>query len=47
MSFAPTEEQKALQKTVRDFLERKSDEPAVRTAMVSELGFDRRRCGTR
>ena len=39
--FVPTDEQQALRKTVRDFLERKSDEAAVRTAMVSELGFDR------
>lgn len=40
-SFAPTDEQQALRKTVRDFLERKSDEAAVRRAMVSEMGFDR------
>ena len=41
MSLALTDEQKALRKTVRDFLERKSDEAAVREAMESELGFDR------
>jgi alkylation response protein AidB-like acyl-CoA dehydrogenase len=42
MSFVTTDEQKALRQTVRSFLERQSDEAAVRTAMVSELGFDRR-----
>jgi alkylation response protein AidB-like acyl-CoA dehydrogenase len=41
MSFVATDEQKALRQTVRSFLESKSDEAAVRTAMISELGFDR------
>ena len=41
MSFVTTDEQKALRQTVRSFLERQSDEAAVRTAMVSESGFDR------
>ena len=41
MSFVTTDEQKALRQTVRSFLESKSDEAAVRAAMVSELGFDR------
>jgi alkylation response protein AidB-like acyl-CoA dehydrogenase len=41
MSFVTTDEQRALQKTVRGFLETKSDEAAVRSAMISELGFDR------
>ncbi|HEX4431140.1 MAG TPA: acyl-CoA dehydrogenase family protein [Frankiaceae bacterium] len=41
MSFVTTDEQKALRQSVRSFLESKSDEAAVRTAMVSELGFDR------
>ncbi len=41
MSFVTTDEQKALRQTVRAFLESKSDEAAVRTAMVSERGFDR------
>ncbi|HEX4016705.1 MAG TPA: acyl-CoA dehydrogenase family protein [Frankiaceae bacterium] len=41
MSFVTTDEQKALRQSVRSFLESKSDEAAVRAAMVSELGFDR------
>jgi len=41
MSFVSTDEQKALRQSVRSFLESKSDESAVRAAMVSELGFDR------
>jgi alkylation response protein AidB-like acyl-CoA dehydrogenase len=41
MSFVTTDEQKALRQTVRAFLESKSDEAAVRTAMISDLGFDR------
>jgi alkylation response protein AidB-like acyl-CoA dehydrogenase len=41
MSFVTTDEQKALRQSVRSFLESKSDEAAVRAAMVSEFGFDR------
>ena len=41
MSFKTTDEQKALRSTLRAFLESKSDETAVRAAMISELGFDR------
>ncbi len=41
MNFRATDEQRALQQTMRGFLEGKSDEAAVRAAMVSEPGFDR------
>ncbi len=41
MSFAVSDEQKALRQSVRGFFESKSDEAAVRAAMVSDLGFDR------
>jgi alkylation response protein AidB-like acyl-CoA dehydrogenase len=41
MSLVATQEQRALQKSLRSLLESKSDESAVRAAMTSELGFDR------
>jgi alkylation response protein AidB-like acyl-CoA dehydrogenase len=41
MSFVTTDEQKALRQSLRSFLESKSDEAAVRAAMISETGFDR------
>jgi alkylation response protein AidB-like acyl-CoA dehydrogenase len=38
--FVFTDEHHELRKTVRAFLEQRSDEKAVRAAMVSELGYD-------
>ncbi len=40
MNFAFTEEQEELRKTVRQFLEAKSSEAAVREQMETEAGFD-------
>ena len=40
MNFAFTEEQEELRKTVRQFLEAKSAEEAVREQMETEVGFD-------
>ena len=40
MNFAFTEEQEELRKTVRQFLEAKSPETAVREQMETEAGFD-------
>ncbi|MFM7045762.1 MAG: acyl-CoA dehydrogenase family protein, partial [Ilumatobacteraceae bacterium] len=41
MNFAFTEEQEELRKTVRQFLDAKSSEEAVREQMETEDGFDR------
>ena len=40
MNFAFTEEQDELRKTVRQFLDAKSPETAVREQMETETGFD-------
>jgi alkylation response protein AidB-like acyl-CoA dehydrogenase len=40
MNFAFTEEQEELRKTVRQFLEAKSPETAVREQMETEAGYD-------
>ena len=40
MNFAFNEEQEELRKTVRQFLEAKSPESAVREQMDTEAGFD-------
>ena len=40
MNFAFTEEQEELRKTVRQFLEAKSAEAAVREQMETEAGYD-------
>ena len=41
MNFAFTEEQEELRKTVRQFLDAKSSEEAVREQMETDTGFDR------
>ena len=47
MNFAFSEEQEELRNIVRQFLEAKSPESAVRELMDTEKGYDPTRCGSR